>query len=139
MDQKFIFLKPESINRWSYQIDDQKKRSLRSEDVYEFCANYVKNIPDRFSISDIVSRRQPFLILLNTGTVKELHSTDDTTKQHRSCFSQDFLNITNGKSGSGNVLISTKDIETSPLSFPSKAKTDILSSSFVKSSARSLK
>lgn len=108
ISQEFIFLKPEFIDHWSYQIDNGKRRILRESELYPYVKTFLKDVKECIKIVDIITRHQPFLIQLKDGTCKELHPSSETRDVHRVSITQDLATVMKGFEGEGTVLETRK-------------------------------
>lgn len=103
-EQRFIFVKPEFINHWSYQIDNGKRHLLREDDVYPYVKNFLKDSKEWAKVVDIIQRHQPFIVSLEKKVCKELHPIEETGEEHRQVIAKDLSNMMNSLNGEGTIL-----------------------------------
>ena len=102
--QQFIFISPEFLGYWSYQIDNGKKHMLRENDVYPWVNKFIRDSKERTKAVDIISRSQPFILILERQKVKELHPQKETDSEYRKRILNDLSNVSKGLVGEGNVF-----------------------------------
>ena len=104
INQNFIFVKPEYLSIWSYQIDNGKKHSIREEEVYPYVKGFLKDAKEWAKAVDIISRHQPFMIIFEERTIKELHPSMQTEEYHREKIAEDLSKAMYGLENQGTVL-----------------------------------
>lgn len=104
IEQNFMFVKPEFLDHWSYQIDDGKKHILREDDVYPYVKGFLKGSKEWVEVVSIIQRHQPFIVFLKEKTLQELHSEEATRDYHRLQIAQDLTNVMKGLETEGIVL-----------------------------------
>lgn len=103
-EQKFIFVKPEFLDHWSYQIDNGKRHLLREDDVYPYVKRFLKDSKEWAKVVDIIRRHQPFIVSFEKRICKELHPIEETKEEHRQVIAKDLSNMMNTLEGEGTVL-----------------------------------
>ena len=131
-DQEFIFLKPEFEGYWSYQIDNGKRHTLRQDDVYPWVKTILQEAKERIKIVDIISRNQPFLIILKAKKVKELHIQEETGTEYRKRIMNDLSDVSKGLDTEGTIF---KTLGKAPDRYSSKREdsTDRLLKRYIRS------
>ena len=107
-DYEFIFVKPEFIDHWSYQIDSGKPHLMREDEVYPYVKSFLRDSKEWAKVVDIIRRHQPFLVSVKTKTCKELHPSFETREDHRKLISQDISEMMNNLDGEGVILNTNK-------------------------------
>lgn len=102
--QQFIFVNPEFLGYWSYQIDNGKRHMLGEDDVYPWVKKFIRDPKERTKAVDIISRNQPFILILERQKVKELHPQKETDSEHRKKILDDLSNVSRGMEGRGEVF-----------------------------------
>ena len=104
IDQKFMFVKPEFPDHWSYQIDEGKKHLLREDDVYPYVKKFLKGSREWAEVVGIIQRHQPFIIFLQKGILKELHPQEETQNFHKEQIAKDLGRMSKGLETEGAIL-----------------------------------
>ena len=104
-EQEFLFVKPEYIDHWSYQIDNGKRHILKEEDVYPYVKSFLNGVNEWVKVVDIIHRHQPFIVSLKKGTCKELHPTEETRGFHKEFIARDLSKVMNGYGGEGRKIL----------------------------------
>ena len=102
--QEFMFLKPEFLDHWSYQIDNGQKHMLREDDVYPYVKNFLKGPKEWAEAVSIIQRHQPFIVFFKKKTLKELHPQEETREYHKSQIADDLTKALRGQENQGTVL-----------------------------------
>ena len=104
IEQNFMFVKPEFIDHWSYQIDEGKKHLLREDDVYPYVKGFLNGPKEWAEVVSIIQRHQPFIIFLKKGTLRELHPKEDTKSYHKDQIAKDLAYAARGIETEGTIL-----------------------------------
>ena len=101
LEQEFIFVKPEYVDHWSYQIDNGKRHLVKEEQVYPYIKTFLKDSREWAKVVDIITRHQPFIVSVKNKTCKELHLSPETRDFHRGAINRDLAAVTQGFEGEG--------------------------------------
>lgn len=104
LDQQFMFVKPEFIDHWSYQIDNGKQHLIREPDLYPYVKNFLDGVKEWIKVADIISRHQPFIVFFDSRTCKELHPQEETKDSHREDILRDLTQVGRGLEGKGTKI-----------------------------------
>ena len=109
LESKFMFVKPEYVGYWSYQIDNQKRYMISEEDLYPYVKPFLKDSKEWAKVVEVMSRHQPFMVLIKEQTVRELHPKENTQSHHRTTIVADLSRVMRGMEGEGTFLDDRKE------------------------------